>query len=341
MMRRSTLPWAFSVFCLGAWSQAGATDVALVYADQLGAAEDVSDKIMATGLLDSVDFIDAELTTPSLSELGAYDAVLVWSNRGFGDATLLGDVLADYSDAGGGVVVAQFANGIIPIGGRFVSDGYEALAGASLDYYFEPYLQLVVTDALHPVLDGVLHFDGGEQSYRSADAVLGVGADEIAQWSNGDPLIGVMEGVHGSPTVGLNFYPASSDWSVGLWTSITDGGLIMANALVWVHREQVVTLTTSGTCPGLVTLDVGGVTPSGSVALLSAVGPGVGSVPAGPCAGATTGLDAGSMRLRQVASTDAAGVMSVTVDLPGGACGSSLQAIDTASCAVSEVATIP
>ena len=39
--------------------------------------------------------------TPTLDELMAFDAVLVFSDFGYDDATALGNVMADYVDAGG------------------------------------------------------------------------------------------------------------------------------------------------------------------------------------------------------------------------------------------------
>lgn len=59
-------------------------------------------KLTGTGLFSAVDIITANTTTPSLATLQNYGAVLVWSNVNFASASALGDVLADYVDAGGG-----------------------------------------------------------------------------------------------------------------------------------------------------------------------------------------------------------------------------------------------
>jgi len=50
----------------------------------------------------------SETYTPSLAELMAYDAIFVWGSASL-SGDLFGDVLADYVDAGGGVVIAVFA----------------------------------------------------------------------------------------------------------------------------------------------------------------------------------------------------------------------------------------
>src|SRR5690606_23853758 len=57
---------------------------------------DVRDKLLATGLFDSVSIFNAtrfnpEGGTPSLDMLLQWDAVLVWSNDSFDDAVAMGD----------------------------------------------------------------------------------------------------------------------------------------------------------------------------------------------------------------------------------------------------------
>ena len=47
--------------------------------------------------------------TPTLATLQQYSAVLVYSNCAFNNSAALGDVLADYVDGGGHVVVATFS----------------------------------------------------------------------------------------------------------------------------------------------------------------------------------------------------------------------------------------
>src|SRR5688572_5440531 len=61
---------------------------------------DVQSKLMASGFFASVGIFDANISTPTLLQLAPYEAVLVWSNSGFQDSTLLDDRLTDYVDAG-------------------------------------------------------------------------------------------------------------------------------------------------------------------------------------------------------------------------------------------------
>src|SRR3954454_4053485 len=79
--------------------------IALVTADSPTWVAEVQSKLVATGRFTQVDTIDAGSTTPTLAQLLAYKSVLVWADSGFSDSTTLGNNLADYVDAGGGVVI--------------------------------------------------------------------------------------------------------------------------------------------------------------------------------------------------------------------------------------------
>ncbi len=85
-------------------------DVALVAAASTAQLEEIQRVIEDTGFLDSVTFITTTTQTPSADDLAAFDAVMVWTNLTPDDPDGLGDALADYVDAGGGVVVSVFAN---------------------------------------------------------------------------------------------------------------------------------------------------------------------------------------------------------------------------------------
>lgn len=80
---------------------------------------DVQAKLTATGRFSSVGLIDVVNTTPTLATLIQYQAVLVYPDAPYFNATALGNVLADYFDAGGGVVEAVFGNYVF-MGGRYV-----------------------------------------------------------------------------------------------------------------------------------------------------------------------------------------------------------------------------
>jgi hypothetical protein len=195
--------------------------------------DDVQGKLDSSGLFSQVDaFLVRVGPVPTLSELQQYDAVLVYSDASFNDSVALGDVLADYMDAGGGVVMATFAfwtPGGLGIGGRISTGGYLPFTQASQNEGTP--LTLVADLPSHPILNGVSSFNGGTSSYHNT-IELASGATLIAHWSNGYPLVGTKEPTAGR-IVGLNLYPPSSDARADFWDSSTAGGLLMANSLLW------------------------------------------------------------------------------------------------------------
>jgi len=107
-----------------------------------------------------------------------------------------------------------------------------------------------------------------------------------------------------------------------------------------VIPDTALDLQVSGNCPSL-TMSIQRATPLGQVALLHANGVGNMIVPNGlPCAGTQLGLD-NSTALGVLLTADAAGIASISANLPAGACGTAfLQAIDLLSCGTSPVVAL-
>ena len=99
------------------------------------------------------------------------------------------------------------------------------------------------------------------------------------------------------------------------------------------------TLAITGICPGEVTLSLSGATPLAAVGLLASRNPGTFVVPGGPCPGVTVDLDQPRLLVRL--QVDASGAATIVRNTAAGHCGTLLQAVDTASCQTSEVASIP
>lgn len=191
--------------------------------------------LVATGYFSAVDIIDVTAAgggTPALSTLLQYDALLCWTNTTPANNVTWGDVLADYVDAGGGVVVAVFANSSTSTGrnidGRW-QNGYEVIldrtgsasgAGATLGNVLVPG---------HPSLAGVAQFTGGTIGSRPVGTTLEVGAYVVAEWSDGKVLI--AQGANPN-RIDLGFYPVPASCSQSGWA--TGGDQIMANSLLAV-----------------------------------------------------------------------------------------------------------
>jgi hypothetical protein len=190
---------------------------------------DVQAKLVGTGRFTTVDTFDCGAGTPTPSQLASYSAVLVNADGSYADPTALGDELADYADAGGSVVEAvfNFAGGI-SLGGRWASDGYGVYTFGGGQMQGTPY-SLVADVPSSPLLDGVSSFNGGSSSYLD-DVTLAPGSTQIAHWNDGasTPLV-----AYNAHSVGLNFYPPSSDARSDFWDASTDGAALLANALLF------------------------------------------------------------------------------------------------------------
>ena len=217
-----------------------ATRVAIFGAPGLPAYNaDVQSKILGVGTIGQVDafLVTAGNPVPTLADLRKYQAVLVYSDASFNNNVALGNVLADYVDQGGGVVLATFgfwSSGGLSMQGRLVTGGYLPFTTAGQSGASG--LGMVKDQLSHPILDGVAAFNGGSAGFHNSSITTNNGATLVAHWSNGQPLVGAREAGAGR-VVGLNFYPPSSDALSGGWTSSTDGGRLMANALLWSGKE--------------------------------------------------------------------------------------------------------
>jgi hypothetical protein len=197
-------------------------------------ANDVQSKLMEIGSFSTVDLFFASAGTPTLSLLEGYLAVLVYSGGDgsvFMDSNGLGDVLADYWDGGGGVVVASGAV-MGSIGGRFgaVENGYRLMqitssvgcAGDSLGAVSEPDSQLMV---------GVASLDAAYDMCQSLGGLVN-GGIAVASWATSGSALIVRGTRNSRPLVELNLFPPSADAYGGYWTG--DGASLIRNAIVYV-----------------------------------------------------------------------------------------------------------
>src|SRR5262245_52129587 len=113
--------------------------------------------LMATGLFSAVDIVNCSTSTPTIQQLGQYDALLAYTNTTPLSNVAWGDVMADYVDQGGGVVVAVFANSTTTAGrniaGRWQT-GYEVVLDQSGNASGAGGTLGTVSQPLHPVMAG-------------------------------------------------------------------------------------------------------------------------------------------------------------------------------------------
>ena len=198
-------------------------DVLLVAADDATTMEALLEPY---GDLASVAYYDARLATPSLAELQAFDVVVTWSNSFYADPTAIGDVLADYVDAGGKVVNLAFAfgTGSRAMAGRFMTENYTAMNGTIID----PVPTCMNTyNAEHPIMAGVLWVC---DKWRVAGTYLTSGSSEIAQWSDGRLFVAAKDN---QTVVTINGY-VGDDYE---WTGQMPD--LLHNAILWLAGEVV------------------------------------------------------------------------------------------------------
>eukprot|EP00824_Muranothrix_gubernata_P001220 TRINITY_DN11430_c0_g1_i1.p1 TRINITY_DN11430_c0_g1~~TRINITY_DN11430_c0_g1_i1.p1 ORF type:complete len:728 (+),score=145.69 TRINITY_DN11430_c0_g1_i1:35-2185(+) len=182
---------------------------------------DMQERLRDVGF--SADAFDASKSTPTLSYLQEYDSVLVYSNQPFADQHQLGDVLADFVEGGGGVVVACFANCRINVrlGGRWSRFRFDPVLPG--DQQAGSFLSLGrVYQPNHPVMKGVITFSGGAHSYHGS-GLVNTEAVMIADWSNGAPLVAELD-TYGGRIITLNFYPPATDTIILVANAVSYAG---------------------------------------------------------------------------------------------------------------------
>lgn len=191
--------------------------------------------LQATNQFAAVDILNVTTSgtgTPTLNQLLQYDALLCWTNSTPASNVAWGDVLADYVDAGGGVVVAVFANSTTSTGrnidGRW-QNGYEVILDRTGNTSGANGILGTVAVPTHPVMNGVTSFTAGTLGSRPVGTALEVGATLIASWNTGHVL--VAEGAN-PRRIDLGFYPPTAACSQSGW--LTGGDQLMTNALLYV-----------------------------------------------------------------------------------------------------------
>ncbi|MBL0927026.1 MAG: hypothetical protein IBJ11_05150 [Phycisphaerales bacterium] len=209
--------------------------------------QDVVAKLRSTGKIGITDIFAAQTATPTLATLLTYDAALVYSNDALFNPSAMGNVLADYTDRGGGVVLAvsctsgpQSAN-LVPTG-RFQSGGYTIMTPVGSITGSAATLGAVAYPG-HPIAAGVAAFSGGSFSGRPASAVLAAHGTLIASWSDGTPLAATS--IRFPNRADLGFFPPSSTAGSGLWNTATDGAKLLANTVEYVVKPYVMYIHTA------------------------------------------------------------------------------------------------
>jgi hypothetical protein len=192
----------------------------------------------------SVDLFDASAGTPTLGQLEQYQEVVAFSNNAWSDATAMGNVLADYQDAGGVVVVTTFAfdnRGGWLLGGRWVTGGYTPFNSTNVVDFTDASLGQYIVG--HPLMQGVstlsAHFRNG--------VTLTAGASQVATYTDSIPMVAVKT-TGGHTGVAINAY-------LGFVNTlpIGDWGKLIVNAVRWLGGGSGCGTPTHTATPGAAT----------------------------------------------------------------------------------------
>ncbi len=202
--------------------------VLIVYADYQPPPNTLRNGIVAQPGVQLVDLTRADSSTPSLQQLLQYDVVVAFANlTSWYDPTTLGNRLADYQDAHGIVVAFNFSWSGPPhgISGRWQSGNYSPFQSFGGNVYSTG--TLGTHNAAHPLMAGVTNLSA---FYRS-NVSLKPGAEQVAAWNDGPPLIAVKD-----RAVGVSAYVGDAD---GGWSG--DFARIVVNAGRWLRPNQCLT----------------------------------------------------------------------------------------------------
>jgi hypothetical protein len=188
----------------------------------------------AFGDLNVTVFPQSNLGSISVNDLLPYPVVYVyndykWEAAG-GSSTLIGDVLADYIDAGGKVVDNLYTHSFDEwgMGGRYITQQYSPFTTATQDFW-DPTNMGTVYLPDHPIMAGVTT---AGQTWGVQDPGLTPDAVRIADWDNGQVFVAANNNV-----VAFNLMPLDPQNNVLTWTG--DVPTMYHNAILWLASGSV------------------------------------------------------------------------------------------------------
>ncbi|MEM2870294.1 MAG: PKD domain-containing protein [Thermoplasmata archaeon] len=205
---------------------------------------DLPKKLRAfTSDFSTVDSYDGRSGTPDWATVSKYGNILVWSDwyfwYGFQNGAELGDLMANYVDAGGSLVLATYAMyqyGNFYLSGRFLSENYYAIQPTQSIVYHNPSIGTIDQPG-HPVMANVsnIYFPSG-YTYGIYQTGVAEGAKAISHWNSG-MILAAEKNIGGTDRVDINLMPVSSDTSYYYSCYAGDGDDLFRNALIYGGRK--------------------------------------------------------------------------------------------------------
>jgi len=220
-----------------------------IYAEYTGYGwqNDPINKLKAfTSDFNTVDGFNGQSGTPTWDQIKDYSGILLWSQWNYGYAfqngANLGDLMANYVDAGGAVVLADYAmlqSGNYYLGGRFNSGGYYCIQPSGSIYYTSN-SGITINQPGHPLFNG---FNSINWNYYGYTYVSGSnaasGATSLAKDNYNGWCFAATKTINGVDRVDLNFWPISYNSPNAYWGYGGDGDKLLKNALLFAGRKPV------------------------------------------------------------------------------------------------------
>jgi len=176
--------------------------IILIYSDLDSNAVLIGETLHRCGF--QYNLLNVSNYVPTLYDILDYPVAFIWTNYPIGDPVGLGDVIADYLDLGGAVIVSSgsfVADSDFDIEGRFTS--YSPFVNGPISFSPRTYTSL----SSHPVFNDV----GWVSSYRGEQVSIAPEASLVASWSDGYPFVGIKGSV-----VGITASPLIEYWDLDL-----------------------------------------------------------------------------------------------------------------------------
>ena len=199
--------------------------VLIAYSDIGGPPTALRNQILAEGVT-AAELFDAFSGTPTLAQLEQYDIVVAFSNNAYNDAVAMGNVLADYADAGGIVVALAFDWSGSPLGleGRWITGGYTPFVSPAPSFSLTSCLGNY--DTTHPLMQGIA--PGSLCALSRHFPTLSPGAVWVAMYQDHSRLVAYKTN-NGHTGIGINAYLGSNPENFsGLF------GRVIVNAGRWL-----------------------------------------------------------------------------------------------------------
>ncbi|KAJ6235163.1 btb (poz) domain-containing 2a-related [Anaeramoeba flamelloides] len=222
--------------------------VALIAADKdMDYVRNVCESLYVSNFVRKIKIFKPHYKTPKFSNLKSFDVAFVYSaDENFRSPERLGDLLAQFVEDGGGVVICSIncldSNDQKQISGRFGNNEF-------LPFKKSPTIEAnsvglgEISEPSHPILTGVSKFDGGSFSYHIDAQKVNPNSKCIVRWSDGSILAAEriwnhQNTKHFGRITALNFWPPNTRIDENCWVEETDGDLLISNSVDYVAYCQ-------------------------------------------------------------------------------------------------------